>query len=153
MGAGKTPGTGPGGEREIEGKRYSDPTNQTILAPTKRLEPHEGKTTERIMMRMEEDSEMKKTRNGRMEVMRRRMVEVPRNGRLSANLKKCLKGSSSKNKTKFMKMVGGPKSFSGKDGKGRWETDSSQKKIDSYFKGIGATSGRDSHGNFKPHKY
>ena len=74
------------------------------------------------------------------------MVEVPKNGHLSANLKKCLKGSS--NKTKFMKMVGGPKSFSGKDGKGgRWETDSSQKKIDFYFKGIGATSGRESHGN------
>ena len=53
-----------------------------------------------------------------------------------------------------MKMVGGPKSFSGKDGKGgRWETDSSQKKIDFYFKGIGATEGGNPMGIPAHHKY
>ena len=68
-----------------------------------------------------------------------RKDETPKNGRSSNNFKKCPKGNSRNLRG------GGPKSSQGKDGKG-W-SDSSQQKINQYFKGIGAIKEGESHGN------
>ena len=69
------------------------------------------------------------------------MVETPGNGPKLTDLSKCSKRSSRK-----LKKGGGPNSGSKKkDGKGK--TDSSQRTINFYFNGIGATQGRESQGN------
>ena len=68
------------------------------------------------------------------------MVETPGNGPKLTDLNKCSKRSSRK-----LKKGGGPNSGSKKkkkDGK----TDSSQRTLNFYFNGIGATRGRESLG-------
>ena len=127
----------------MRGNGFPDLNNTEIVAPEEvdqKGMTEKTKTTE-MMMGMGRMKEPQRQESGlRKTIGPSGMVETPGNGSKLTNLSKCSKESSRKLKG------GGPNSGSKKkDGKGK--TDSSQRTINFYFNGIGATQGRGSLGS------